>query len=109
MRALGYFMAALAVALGAFGAHALKSTLSPERLLTWETGVRYQMYAAIGLQLSNYKPGQRLLALGAFIFSGSLYLLCLTGIGWLGAITPLGGLSMIAGYLLLGRDALNRD
>ncbi|MBS2035011.1 DUF423 domain-containing protein [bacterium] len=109
MRALGFFLAALAVALGAFGAHALKATLPPDRLVTWETAVRYQMYAAIGLQVSSYKPGQRLLALGALIFSGSLYLLCLTGMGWLGAITPLGGLSLIAGYLLLGRDALQRD
>ncbi|MFN8607899.1 MAG: DUF423 domain-containing protein [Vulcanimicrobiota bacterium] len=109
MRALGFFLAALAVALGAFGAHALKGWLPPERLLTWETAVRYQMYAAIGLQVSQYKPGQRLLALGALIFSGSLYLLCLTGLGWLGAITPLGGLSMIGGYLLLGREALKGD
>jgi uncharacterized membrane protein YgdD (TMEM256/DUF423 family) len=106
MRALGFFLAALAVALGAFGAHALKASLTPDRLLTWETAVRYQMYAAIGLQVSNYKPGQRFLALGALIFSGSLYLLCLTGMGWLGAITPLGGLAMMAGYLMLGREAL---
>ena len=113
MRAFGFFLAALAVALGAFGAHALKATLSPEHLVTWETAVRYQMYAAVGIQLGSLQKGSRtplwLLALGSLLFSGSFYLLCLTGLRWLGAITPLGGLAMIAGWLLLGREALRHE
>jgi uncharacterized membrane protein YgdD (TMEM256/DUF423 family) len=112
--ALGFMLAALSVALGAFGAHALKSSLSPERLVVWETAVRYQMYAGLGLQLGAlHRPGSvlplGLLGLGSVIFSGSLYLLCLTGQGWLGAITPLGGLALIAGWLLLAWEALQRD
>ena len=113
MRALGFFWAALAVALGAFGAHALKATLSPELLVTWETAVRYQMYAAFGIQLGSLQGGSKAplwsLALGSLLFSGSLYLLCLTGVRWLGAITPLGGLALIAGWLWLGREALRHD
>ncbi len=113
MRAFGFLLAALGIALGAFGAHALKATLSPELLVTWETGVRYQMYAAFGIVLGSMQPGSRkplwFLALGSLLFSGSLYLLCLSGMRWLGAITPLGGLAMIAGWLLLGREALRND
>jgi uncharacterized membrane protein YgdD (TMEM256/DUF423 family) len=113
MRALGFFLAALAVALGAFGAHALKASLPPELLITWETGVRYQMYAAFGILFGSMQRGSKtplwLLALGSLLFSGSLYALCLSGIRWLGAITPLGGLAMIAGFLLLGREALKHE
>lgn len=113
MRAFGFFLAALGVALGAFGAHALKATLSPELLITWETAVRYQMYAAFGIQLGSWQRGSGrplwFLALGCLLFSGSLYMLCLTGLRWLGAITPLGGLAMIAGWLLLGREALKHE
>lgn len=112
---LGFFLAALSVGLGAFGAHALKSTLSPERLATWETAVRYQMYSGLGLQLAALQKSQTstlgpaLIALGCLIFSGSLYLLCLTHQGWLGAITPLGGLCMIAGWTALAWGALTRE
>lgn len=113
MRAFGFFLAALGIALGAFGAHALKATLPPELLITWETAVRYQMYAAFGIQLGTMQRGSKtplwLLALGSLLFSGSLYLLCLTGMRWLGAITPLGGLALIAGWLLLGREALKHE
>ena len=111
--AVGFFLAALGVALGAFGAHALKETLTPDRLITWETAVRYQMYAAFGMQLGALqKTSARplwLLALGCVLFSGSLDLLCLTGQRGLGAITPLGGLALIAGWLLLAWGALQRD
>ncbi|MBX3171991.1 MAG: DUF423 domain-containing protein [Candidatus Eremiobacteraeota bacterium] len=113
MRAFGFLLAALGIALGAFGAHALKGSLSPELLNTWETAVRYQMYAAFGIQLGCLQKGSHrpvwFLALGWLLFSGSLYLLCLTGLRWLGAITPLGGLAMIAGWLLLGREALKHE
>jgi uncharacterized membrane protein YgdD (TMEM256/DUF423 family) len=113
MKALGFFLAALGIALGAFGAHALKGSLPPEHLITWETAVRYQMYAAFGIILGTMQPGSRkpvrLLALGSLLFSGSLYLLCLSGLRWLGAITPLGGLAMIAGWLWLGREALKHE
>lgn len=103
--------AALAVALGAFGAHALQDRLTPERLGVWETAVRYQMYAALGVQLAAlHRPtgsaGIRLLFAGSLIFSGSLYLLCLTNVKWLGAITPIGGLGMIAGWLSLATASL---
>jgi uncharacterized membrane protein YgdD (TMEM256/DUF423 family) len=109
--AAGCLWAALAVLLGAFGAHALQSKLSPERLAVWETAVRYQMYAALGMQLAALHrrsggAGARLLFLGSVVFSGSLYLLCLSGVRWLGAITPLGGLGMIGGWVLMGMTAL---
>ena len=112
--AMGFGLAALSVALGAFGAHALKEILRPERLMVWETAVRYQMYAALGIQLAAlHRPHSTLplwlLGLGSLIFSGSLYLLCLTDRTWLGAITPLGGLAMIMGWLLLAWGAFRRD
>lgn len=102
---------ALAVAIGAFGAHGLKSHISPELLQTFKTGVDYHFYHALGLLLigvlSVSMPSDLLnwsailLAVGILLFSGSLYLLAITGIKWLGAITPLGGLSFIAGWVLL--------
>jgi uncharacterized membrane protein YgdD (TMEM256/DUF423 family) len=100
--ALGCVWMAIAVGLGAFGAHALKSTLSVERLAVWETAVRYQVYVALGLQIARrWSLGTRLLLAGSLIFSGSLYALCLSDQRWLGAITPLGGLGMISGWLAL--------
>lgn len=106
----GCALAALSVILGAFGAHALKATLSAERLLVWDTAVRYQMFTALGilslaLQRRWGHLGLALLGLGALIFSGSLYLLCLLDQGWLGAITPLGGSLMILGWLHLAWSA----
>jgi len=102
---------ALAVAAGAFGAHALKAQLSTEMLQTWKTAVDYHFYHALGLLLigvlSVALPGLPLkwpailLVLGMVLFSGSLYALSLTGIKVLGAITPLGGLSFIAAWLVL--------
>jgi uncharacterized membrane protein YgdD (TMEM256/DUF423 family) len=102
---------ALAVALGAFGAHGLKSQLSTDMMQTYKTGVEYHFYHALGLLLigilSFSMPSGLLnwsailLFAGIIIFSGSLYVLAITGIKWLGAVTPLGGLSFIAGWILL--------
>jgi len=102
---------ALAVAIGAFGAHGLKSQLSAEMLQTYKTGVEYHFYHALGLLLigvlaisfpsSHLKWSAILLSVGIILFSGSLYVLAISGIKWLGAITPLGGLSFIAGWILL--------
>lgn len=99
-------MAAVAVALGAFGAHALKAKLTPDRLATWETGSRYQLAIAVALMAAGAAgasgKGSALLLAGAIIFSGSLYLLCLTDVRAWGAVTPIGGLLMIAGFIWLG-------
>ena len=101
----------IAVALGAFGAHALRSVLSPEMLEVWRTGVTYQMVHGLGLlalsALLPHQPSPLLpragvcLVLGIVLFSGSLYALALTGIRLLGAVTPLGGLAFLAGWLLV--------
>ncbi|WP_372933359.1 DUF423 domain-containing protein [Mariniphaga sediminis] len=102
---------ALAVALGAFGAHGLKSQLSTDMMQTYKTGVEYHFYHALGLLLIGilavmYPSGLLkwsaiLLTAGIIVFSGSLYVLAVSGIKWLGAITPLGGLSFIAGWVVL--------
>lgn len=108
---------AIAVALGAFGAHALRRRLTPEQLATFETGVRYQFYHVAGLLAATWAAGQWpasgpaaaagwLFVAGVVLFSGSLYLLALTGRRWLGAITPLGGLAFIAGWLCLALAAV---
>jgi uncharacterized membrane protein YgdD (TMEM256/DUF423 family) len=103
----GALLAGLAVALGAFGAHALQDSLTPQALGWWETAVQYQMWHALGLILIGALPQPRLgfaaalLGAGALLFSGSLYLMALTDARWLGAITPLGGAAMIAGWALL--------
>ena len=116
--ALGALFAMLAVAAGAFGAHALDARLTPDRLAVFETAARYQMYHALALlavawATSALPAGASLAAAagwlfvaGTFVFSGSLYLLALGGPRWLGAITPLGGLAFLAGWALLGWAAL---
>lgn len=102
----------LGVALGAFGAHALSGRLGPDLLSTFETGVRYQVYHALalfGVVLAAMRwPGSPLttaagwlFVAGVLIFSGSLYVLVLTGQRWLGAVTPLGGVAFIAGWVCL--------
>jgi len=107
---------ALSVALGAFGAHALEARLSADLLGTFETGVRYQFYhtlallavvAAIGRWPASNLPviAGWLFIAGIVVFSGSLYLLVMTGTRWLGAITPIGGVAFIAGWLLLALAA----
>ncbi len=106
----------LGVALGAFGAHGLEQRVPPERLATFEIGVRYHMYHALALLavawLAARWPGTSLVTAagwlfvaGVVIFSGSLYALTLTGIRTLGAITPLGGLAFIAGWTCLALAA----
>jgi uncharacterized membrane protein YgdD (TMEM256/DUF423 family) len=108
--AWGGVFGALGVILGAFGTHALKARLAPDLLADWQVGVQYQQIHAVALlvvaALSREFPRPalltaRLFAVGIVIFSGSLYALALTGTRWLGAITPLGGLAFIAGWVTL--------
>lgn len=106
--------AALAVALGAFGAHGLKNRVAEADLLIWQTAVNYHIWhslalLALGVLLQLVKPRLPLLwsarsfMFGIIIFSGSLYLLVLTNTRWLGAITPIGGVAFILGWLLLAK------
>ena len=109
--AAGALSAFIGVALGAFAAHGLKARLDASMLAIFETGVRYQMYHALGLLAVGWActkwPGAWmnasgwLLIAGTVIFSGSLYVLALTGVRWLGAITPIGGLAFLTGWLCL--------
>lgn len=100
-------LGALGVGLGAFGAHGLKDLLTAhDRLGTWETAVFYHLVHSVVLLLlalgSRWRPvAWSLMTAGIFIFSGSLYILCLTQQTWLGAITPIGGLGLIGGWLAL--------
>ena len=108
---LGAVAAFLAVGLGAFGAHELRSRLSPEMLAVFETGVRYHMYHALALILTSLIAGRVdgwlvrtagwMFVAGIVLFSGSLYALALSGVTLLGAITPLGGLAFLAGWACL--------
>ena len=107
---IGASSAAIAVAAGAFGAHALAAILSPERLATWETAARYQRYHALalvllGLVAARWPSGLLngagwLFVAGSLIFGGTVYALALEGPRWLGAITPIGGILLITGWLL---------
>ena len=109
--AVGCVSALVAVALGAFGAHGLRGRLVPDMLMSFEIGVRYQMYhalglLAVGLALSRWPSSAVVLAgwlfiAGTIVFSGTLYLLALSGLRWLGAVTPVGGAAFIAGWLVL--------
>jgi uncharacterized membrane protein YgdD (TMEM256/DUF423 family) len=109
---LGSASAGVAVALGAFGAHALKTRLSPEMLAVYDTGVRYQMFHALALLAvawaSTRWPGSTaitasgwLFIAGTLLFSGSLFALSVSGVRGLGAITPIGGLAWLVGWTLL--------
>jgi uncharacterized membrane protein YgdD (TMEM256/DUF423 family) len=112
---LGSTSALLGVALGAFGAHVLKGRLAPEMLDAFEVGARYHMYHALDLLgvawAGTRWPGAAVTAagwlfvVGTVLFSGSLYLLALTGHRWLGAVTPLGGVAFLLGWLALARGA----
>src|SRR4051794_5935637 len=113
---LGAVSAFLAVAAGAFGAHALRDAVPPDRLEVWETAARYQMYHALGLLVVAYLAAQKdaraarlagwLFVGGTVLFSGSLYVLAVSGITWLGAVTPLGGGAFLVGWLGLGWAAI---
>ena len=96
---------ATGIAAGAFGAHGLEGMVTPDRLDTWETAALYHLLHGVALlvvaRLDASPWVARLLAAGTLVFSGSLYLLVLTDTGWLGAITPIGGTLMIAGWTLL--------
>lgn len=107
---------ALVIMLGAFGAHGLKESLSAEMMTIFETGIKYHFYHTLALlALLSFskenvllKPVQSICMtwlIGIIIFSGSLYLLAITEIRWLGAITPIGGVAMIIGWLWLAVSA----
>jgi uncharacterized membrane protein YgdD (TMEM256/DUF423 family) len=107
----GALSAFIAVAAGAFGAHALRARLAPEMLAVFETGARYQMYHALALLFVGWAAlhgdhaalrwAGGLFIAGTILFSGSLYVLALTGVRALGAITPLGGVCFLAGWIAL--------
>lgn len=105
--AAGALLGGLAVAFGAFGAHALEARVSAERLATFETAARYQLVHAVAIIAAALLGGERAVLagiaflVGVALFSGSLYLLVLTGARWFGAIAPLGGLALIGGWVLL--------
>lgn len=113
--AVGSLYGLIGVAFGAFGAHALKQRLSSEMLAVWKTAVEYQLIHALALLLVavliNQRPAPALVkaafcfGLGSLVFSGSLYTLVLSDVRWLGAITPLGGLLLLAGWALCLRAA----
>ena len=109
---LGAINAFLSVALGAFGAHGLEKMVEPKYLEIWKTGVQYQMYHAIGLMIIAVLLGRFpasalltwsgwLMLIGIILFSGSLYVLTLTRIGPLGAITPFGGVAFLVAWVLI--------
>ena len=107
---------ASAVALGAFGAHALEEVLTAERIKTWETAVFYHTWNTLGVMLiaivqqqfnKAFKTATTLLLFGVLIFSGSLYTLCLSDVGIFGAITPIGGVLLIAGWIVFGVQVVN--
>ena len=110
--------AALAVAMGAFGAHGLKAALAPDLLAVYPTGAQYHIFHALGLLLvgviASHRPGSLvtwsgwLIFAGILLFSGSLYVLAVSGERWLGMITPFGGTAFIAGWVLLALAGLKR-
>lgn len=109
--AVGALLMFLAVGLGAFGTHSLRDRLTPEDLAIFQTGVQYQTIHGLGLLAlaglaSAMNPARLrwiawLFVIGVTVFSGSLYALSLTGMRWFGAITPVGGVCFLAGWLLL--------
>ena len=108
---IGAFSGFIAVTLGAFGAHGLRNRLSPEMLAVFETGVRYQMYHTLAILIVALAAARLdgwlirsagwLFTGGIVVFSGSLYVLALTGVTMLGAITPLGGVAFLGGWACL--------
>ncbi|MCU0621999.1 MAG: DUF423 domain-containing protein [Gemmatimonadales bacterium] len=116
--ALGALLAGLAVAAGAFGAHALRARLEPRDLEIFETAARYQFYHGLALIATAWAverwPGPPastagwLFLAGIALFSGSLYLMVLTGSRWLGAVTPFGGVCFMVGWALLAWGAVRK-
>lgn len=114
--AVGALLGCLGVAAGAFGAHALKDQLAPERLVQYELAVRYQLYHAFALIACAYAVGRWpsgaahaagwLFIAGVVIFCGTVYALAFGSPRWFGAITPIGGLSLIVGWALLAFSAI---
>ena len=114
--ATGAALCGLGVVLGAFGAHGLRARVTPDMLAVFETGVRYHLIHALGLLAVAWAASRWpaawvsaagwLFVAGIVIFSGSLYLLVMTGTRWLGAVTPIGGLCLIAGWAVLTVGAL---
>jgi uncharacterized membrane protein YgdD (TMEM256/DUF423 family) len=112
---VGSLLGAAGVALGAFGAHGLRGRVDAPLLVVWETAARYHLVHALAVIAAAWvieRGGGRwarwagwLLAGGVVVFSGSLYLMTLTGWRWLGAITPVGGVALVAGWLALARAA----
>lgn len=111
---LGAILAAVGVAAGAFGAHALRARLEPRDLEIFETAVRYQMHHAFALfvaaallhrGIAQAGGAAWAFAAGIVLFSGSLYLMVFTGARWLGAVTPLGGVAFLAGWVMIGLAA----
>jgi uncharacterized membrane protein YgdD (TMEM256/DUF423 family) len=108
---IGALAGVTGVGLGAFGAHGLRGRLSPEMLAVFETGVRYHLYHALALVATAALMGRLdgrlinaagwLFTAGIVLFSGSLYVVALTGVGVFGAITPIGGLAFLAGWACL--------
>ena len=108
---LGAIAMAFGVALGAFGAHGLRDRLAPDLLAVYETGVRYHLVHALGLFVAAWLAGEDqtrsarlagvLLVVGILLFSGSLYVLALTGVRAFGAVTPLGGIAWLAAWILI--------
>ncbi len=104
--AIAAFIIATGIILGAFGAHALKDVFVGRQEEIWKTAVFYQLVNALGVLYMSGRQELKICSLllisGIFIFSGSLYLLVLSGQGWLGAVTPVGGTLMILGWILAG-------
>jgi uncharacterized membrane protein YgdD (TMEM256/DUF423 family) len=107
----------LAVALGAFGAHGLRARLGPQQLDVWRTAALYHLVHAVALLAVALAGGRvrhgrlvcGLWTAGIVVFAGSLYLLAVTGVRWLGAITPLGGAAFLGGWLVLAVSAVKRE
>jgi uncharacterized membrane protein YgdD (TMEM256/DUF423 family) len=107
---VGAILAAVAVVAGAFGAHGLEDQVTPDRLETWQTGARYHLVHALALCTLGVLPSPPrvvgwLFCAGILLFAGSLYALVLLDLGVLGAVTPLGGLAFIAGWITLAIKA----
>ena len=116
---VGAILGAIGVAAGAFGAHAGANSVTPERLKAFETAARYHQIHAIAILAvgligaawpsSRFKLAGYLFLAGIILFSGSLYVLVLTDTGWLGAVTPVGGLALISGWLILAWGVGSRE